>query len=304
MGLKMWQWLFLVSFWWSQGVDGAPFFDPTALLRNVLVPADAAVGTIIYRLRASDPAYDYPMTFDIQDDATTVSVDTLNCSRFNSVCQANVVLQRRLEAGRFYDFKVTVKNVRGGRASMDCSFRATNATTPIGEIFPGAPTLLMVSESARRHTELGSLVARGNPNREKAVLLELWGSPLFSLRQRLISEKDAEGTVLLLGKLDYETKTVHHLTILANDPWTEAETDSRNIAAWPLLVAVLDEQDTPPVFTKAPPTTALDPDLQPGDVVLSVKAEDGDRGKPRDIRYGLVSEGNPFTPFFDLSEET
>ena len=42
----------------------------------------------------------------------------------------------------------------------------------------------------------------------------------------------------------------------------------------------------------------------PGDVVVRVKAEDGDRGNPRDIRYGLISEGNPFTPFFNITDTT
>lgn len=69
-------------------------------------------------------------------------------------------------------------------------------------------------------------------------------------------------------------------------------------------MAVLDEQDTPPVFTLAPPTTLLRPSLKPGDVVLQVHAEDGDRGKPRNIRYGLVPEGNPFASFFNMSEDT
>lgn len=82
------------------------------------------------------------------------------------------------------------------------------------------------------------------------------------------------------------------------------EEDTRNIAGWPLLVAVLDEQDTPPVFTLAPPTTILSPSLQTGDLILRVHAEDGDRGKPRDIRYGLLAENNPFVAFFDMSEET
>lgn len=41
----------------------------------------------------------------------------------------------------------------------------------------------------------------------------------------------------------------------------------------------------------------------PGDKILEVHAEDGDRGNPREVRYGLVSEGNPFTPFFNLSDD-
>jgi hypothetical protein len=35
-----------------------------------------------------------------------------------------------------------------------------------------------------------------------------------------------------------------------------------------------------------------------------VQAEDGDKGFPRELRYGIVSEGNPFTPFFDIDEKT
>lgn len=71
-----------------------------------------------------------------------------------------------------------------------------------------------------------------------------------------------------------------------------------------MLIVVLDEQDTPPVFTLAPPTTVLSPSLTPGDLILQVKAEDGDRGKPREIRYGLVSDGSPFYSFFDIDEQT
>jgi len=39
-------------------------------------------------------------------------------------------------------------------------------------------------------------------------------------------------------------------------------------------------------------------------VILRIHAEDGDKGVPREITYGLVSEGNPFIPFFNISETT
>lgn len=120
--------------------------------------------------------------------------------------------------GRYYDFVVSVNSLRPTSAvvQMRCSFRATNATTPLGEIFPGAPSLMKVSELAKRNSELGTIIARGDPYRERAVLLELWGSPLFGLRQRLINQRDAEAAVVLLGPLNYEMQTVYYLTILAN----------------------------------------------------------------------------------------
>lgn len=88
------------------------------------------------------------------------------------------------------------------------------------------------------------------------------------------------------------------------DPWTNTQEDTRNIMGWPILVAVIDEQDTPPVFTVAPPTTNLSPNLSIGDLILRVHAEDGDKGNPRGIRYGLVSDGNPSLDFFTIDEVT
>lgn len=90
-----------------------------------------------------------------------------------------------------------------------------------------------------------------------------------------------------------------------------------------IVVIVQDVQDQPPVFTLAPPVTKLPPGILPGDKViiansyvvtrvlfkvfiflkiLQVHAEDGDKGNPREVRYGLVSENNPFTSFFDIND--
>lgn len=37
-----------------------------------------------------------------------------------------------------------------------------------------------------------------------------------------------------------------------------------------------------------------------GHVITKVEAIDGDRGKPRRIKYGLVSENRPFTVLFEI----
>lgn len=62
-----------------------PEFDSTAAMKDILIPADAAVGTVVYRLRASDPFFDYPLVYTILDESSIVKVDNLNCSRLNSV---------------------------------------------------------------------------------------------------------------------------------------------------------------------------------------------------------------------------
>lgn len=56
----------MVAWALAEAARGAePVFDPTTLMRRVLVPVDAAVGSIIYRVRASDPDFDYPLQFEL-----------------------------------------------------------------------------------------------------------------------------------------------------------------------------------------------------------------------------------------------
>lgn len=134
-----------------------PVFDPSTTMRLVLVPADALVGSVIFRLRASDDEFDYPLTFELVGDSSssTVQIDSLPCTKYNSVCQANVVLRRRLEPGRYYDFQVSVKDTKGGMAQQGCSITATNFTTPTDLIFPKRTSIIMVSEVMQSdHTSL------------------------------------------------------------------------------------------------------------------------------------------------------
>ncbi len=71
-------------------------------------------------------------------------------------------------------------------------------------------------QDAKRGTELDYVIARKNPLYTKPVYLELWGSPLFAIRQKIASPETTEGTILLLGPLDFETQSMYHLTVLAN----------------------------------------------------------------------------------------
>lgn len=132
----------------SYAATADPVFDPSTTMRLVLVPADATVGAVIFRLRASDDEFDYPLTFELVGDSSssTVQIDSLPCTKYNSVCQANVVLRRRLEPGRYYDFQVSVKDTKGGMAQQSCSITATNFTTPTDLIFPKRTSIIMVSE--------------------------------------------------------------------------------------------------------------------------------------------------------------
>lgn len=75
-----------------------------------------------------------------------VGIETLPCTRYNSVCQANVILLRRLEPGRYVDFRLSVRNTRGRSSRIGCSITGTNATTPRDTIFPHQPSIILAPE--------------------------------------------------------------------------------------------------------------------------------------------------------------
>ncbi|XP_015187616.1 PREDICTED: cadherin-86C [Polistes dominula] len=299
---KIWIYLGLI-FGWTIGAR--PRFDTSTDMGLVLIPADAEVDSVIFRLRATDQDADFPLIFEITATITpVVRIDNLPCTLYNKVCQANVILTKRLIPGRLHDFAVRVKDSKGDSNSMQATISVTNATTQRDKIFPHIPSLIMVPEDTKPGKELDYLLVRANPWSGKPVYIELWQpKELFTIRQRQ-TPSQTRGVITLIGELDFETQSMYTLTMYATDPYTEPGKDTRNIAGLNVVIVVQDVQDVPPIFTLAPPLTRLNNSVQPGDVILRVHAEDGDKGVPREIAYGLVSEGNPFTPFFNISETT
>nr|XP_012151364.1 PREDICTED: uncharacterized protein LOC105663916 [Megachile rotundata] len=286
-------------FAWAK--SARPRFDTSTDMGLVLVPADAEVDSVIFRLRATDQDADFPLVFEITGNSV-VRIDNLPCTLYNKVCQANVILTKRLVPGRLHDFAIRVRDTKGDSNSMQATISVTNATTPRDKIFPHIPSLIMVPEDTKPGKELDYLLVRANPWSGKPVYIELWQpKELFTIRQRQ-TPTQTRGVITLIGELDFETQSMYALTMYATDPYTEPGKDTRNIAGLSVVVVVQDVQDVPPIFTLAPPLTRINNSVQPGDIILRVHAEDGDKGVPREIVYGLVSESNPFTPFFNISE--
>lgn len=44
--------------------------------------------------------------------------------------------------------------------------------------------------------------------------------------------------------------------------------------------------------------------IKQGTVILRVKAEDGDKGIPRSVNYGVMTDSSPFAPFFIMDPFT
>lgn len=57
---------FLLTMWalFSASAANYPVFEAANQLKRLLIPADVHIGSVIYRLRASDHDHDYPLQFD------------------------------------------------------------------------------------------------------------------------------------------------------------------------------------------------------------------------------------------------
>ncbi|KAI5753935.1 hypothetical protein M8J77_004427 [Diaphorina citri] len=286
-------------------VANYPVFDISTQMRSLLIPASVKLGTIIYRLRASDSDKDYPLTFDATDFGSyVVKIKSLPCSKNSSFCEANVYLDRVLVPGQVFQFRIIVKDTRGDTTTVPTSLTATDAVLNINAQFPHIPGVIVVPENAKVGTEVEYVVARRNLEARKLTELELWGSSAFEMRTKITTKESTTGIILLKEPLDFETRTLYKLDILATDILVEPGMDSRNIAGFEVVVVVDDVQDTPPIFINIQPVVQLAPNLTMNDVITKITAIDGDKGHPRTIKYGLVSEGHPMTVFFTINELT
>ncbi|RZF41603.1 hypothetical protein LSTR_LSTR000317 [Laodelphax striatellus] len=280
-----------------------PIFDIQTQMRQLLIPADAKIGSLIYRLRATDADRDYPLSFDATDYGSyVVRIESLPCTKKDTQCLANVFLERTLIAGQLYKFRITVRDTKGDTTTIPVAIQVSDANTDTDLIFPHVPGVVMVPEDTVVGTELDFVIVRKNPRLNRPAALELWGPPHFDLTQS--SKMDlTRGVIVLTKKLDYEEKTMYSLNIYATDMYIDNDVDSRNIAALQVVLVVTDVQDTPPIWDHIEPLTKLPPNVTQGDIIMTVRAVDGDRGSPREIKYGLVAEGNPFTVFFDIDQK-
>ncbi len=127
-----------------------PVFDLSNNMRLVMLPSDTKLGSVIYRLRASDADEDYPLQFSafgnrkssmslsltsglVSDSGTeevsdTIAITHVDCST-NSICEADVILTKALEAENDYYFSLEVKDSQGETTIVESHLQAT---LPIG----------------------------------------------------------------------------------------------------------------------------------------------------------------------------
>ncbi|KAI9561048.1 hypothetical protein GHT06_012004 [Daphnia sinensis] len=286
-----------------------PTFDEDSRMRILLLPFSTLPGSTIYRVRASDPDFDHPLEFSSSSlkHPNLLSLEILPCGKQHSVCEANVILEESVELGKIYELSLSVRDTSGGVTTVFCTIQVTNASTSLSDSFQHLNQYLTIPENSAKDSVVDYFIALKNPNNIRGIRVELRKtkqSRNFRLSDKLAGSNRTNCSIILEQPLDFEIQTVHVLRILAVNAYVDNRMDTRNVVEVLIYVFVMDVQDTPPFFVKVPPITAVSDKLEIGQVVLRVKAEDGDKGSPRDINYVIMVDNNPFAPFFFMEPQT
>ncbi|KAG8186276.1 hypothetical protein JTE90_004620 [Oedothorax gibbosus] len=286
--------LLLAIFTTAAGV--APTIDLSHNMRILKLPMDTKPGSLIYRLRGSDPDNDV-LTFGVRGDVGNQLLDIQSVTE----TRANVFL-KAAPTEKEYKFTIYVTDSIQ-TTEVESTIIITNSTNQKSP-FLEYDSLITVSELTEEKEVIGSVVVRKRNSSSLPVLFELEGSDKFAIRYLISPLKEAtKGEIFLLQKVDYEKKNLYTITIYALNPWTDEEVDTRNVAVLTILVAVKDAQDTPPVFHSLPPVVRVSDSLPLGGEVLQVSAEDGDYGNQRNISYSFVPESSGVT-YFNIHSRT
>lgn len=247
---------------------------------------DTPAGTLIYRLRGSDPDGD-ALTFGVRDFPGN---DILRIERVSN-SEANIYLKRELdrEVKDEYSLVLTLTDGRLGEGnfitqSMLVLVEDVNDNEPVFKPFQAtislpedSPPGIITSVEATDQDE-------GTYGQVVYQLQELDGDDdIFA-----ISTVGGKGVIRLVGPLDYEKKYLYQLRVLAMD---RSNNERVNTATAAILVKVEDVEDQPPEFLVVAPVTRIGEDAPIGSPVLRVKAVDGDRGVNNPITYSISRGG-------------
>ncbi|XP_054716797.1 cadherin-86C-like [Uloborus diversus] len=274
----------------------APTIDLSHNMRILKLPIDTKVGSVIYRLRGSDPDNNV-LTFGVRGEVGNKLLDIRSVTE----TRANVFL-RSVPTERAY--KLTIYVTDGIQTTeVETSIIITNATNQKSP-FLEFPPLITVSELTQEKEVIGDLVVRKRNSSSLPVLFEVEGSDKFAIRYVISPLKEAtKAEIFLVQMLDYEKQNLFTLTVYALNPWTDEDVDTRNVAMLTILVAVRDAQDTPPVFHPLPPVIQVSDSLHLGDYVTQIIAEDGDFGNQRNVTYSFVPGSQGIT-YFNMHSRT
>lgn len=275
-----------------------PDFDRETFIQMLFLPFDTPVGSVIFRVRATDNEKDndYPLTFTCGDAQPMV--------RFVSISgtDADMILDRPLQKGEIYRVQIQVTDTAFERNVFQLRLNATAATYSPSLVFTSYPRWpLVIREDVSVDYVIGSVTVRRNPDASQFPSLRLSDTTKFKLKTSFGSSNEMIGQIILNQPLDYERKNVYILNITCLNGYIEKGLDIRNVVTVTIVIVVEDVQDSTPIFSEKSSITRVAADANEGTKVMTVTAKDGDGSGTQEISYKLQGK---HSDYFQINKKT
>ncbi|XP_076595621.1 protocadherin Fat 2 [Chaetodon auriga] len=201
----------------------------------------------------------------------------------------DVSLQRPLDFEALNKYVLTVLAIDEGEPSRSTlaqlSIQVRNQTNPVFQtlLYP-----LKVPENVPPFTTILHVQAR-NPEGYRLIynLEEENASKHFHIDFKT-------GVLTVTNPLDYESQTMHVLTVRASDSVTGAFSEAS------IEIEVEDVNDNAPVFSKLTYSAVIAEGLPIGTSVIQLSASDKDSGRNKDLTFQIVKTERNDTDFFEI----
>ncbi|KAI4792810.1 hypothetical protein KUCAC02_033138 [Chaenocephalus aceratus] len=264
--------------------DNAPQF--LNLPFSMMISETSEPGDVLYQAMAVDRdlGENGAIVYSLEEDYDLFRIDP---------DLGDVSLQRPLDFEALNKYVLTVFAIDEGEPShttmAQLSIQVRNQTNPVFQtlLYP-----LKVPENVPQFTTILHVQAR-NPEGYRLIynLEEENASRHFHIDFKT-------GVLTVSNPLDYESQTMHVLTVRASDSVTGAFSEAS------IEIEVEDVNDNAPVFPKIAYMVSIDEGLPIDTSVIQLSALDRDSGRNKDLTFHMVKTEKNETDFFDIDSRS
>ncbi|CAN9515218.1 unnamed protein product [Ophioblennius macclurei] len=250
------------------------------------ISEDTEPGDVLYQATAidGDEGENGSVLFSLEDDYNLFRIDP---------AVGDVSLQRPFDFEALNKYVLTVVAVDEGEPTLSSaaqlSIQVRNRSNPVFQtlLYP-----LKVPENVPPFTTILHVQAR-NPEGYRLIynLEEENASRHFHVDFKT-------GVLIVANPLDYESETMHVLTVRATDSVTGAFSEAS------IEVEVEDVNDNEPVFSKPTYGASVAEGLPISTSVIQVSASDRDSGRNQDLSFHIMKTEEDQADFFDIDPQT
>uniref|UniRef100_A0A665V628 FAT atypical cadherin 2 n=1 Tax=Echeneis naucrates TaxID=173247 RepID=A0A665V628_ECHNA len=253
---------------------------------SMMISEDSEPGDVLYQVTAIDRdlGENGSVMYSLEEDYNLFRIDP---------DVGDVSLQRPLDFEALNKYALTVLATDEGEPSHSAVAKLTiqvrNRTNPVFQtlLYP-----LKVPENVPPFTTILHVQAR-NPEGYRLIynLEEENASKHFQVDFKT-------GILTVTNPLDYESETMHVLTVRATDSVTGAFSEAS------IEIEVEDVNDNAPVFPKLMYSVNIAEGLPVGTSVIQLSASDRDSGRNKDLTFKMVKTEKNETDFFEIDPQS